>query len=330
MTVGWYVHHHGAGHRGRLAAVAPHLPGVVALSSLPADDAPCPWIELPRDDEGGPPADAEAGGALHWAPLHDEGLRGRMAAIARWAEIARPRAFVVDVSVEVTLLARLLGVPVVVVAQRGVRRDPPHALAFGLAAAVAAPWTRATHQPGDGLPDDRLRFTGAISRLDGRTFPGVAAGGDVLLLVGAGGHGLDAADVTAAAAATGRVWHVAGALRAAGEGVVDHGERADVAGLLERCSVVVGGAGGNTVAEVAAARRPFVCLPQDRPFAEQARQADALQRLGVAEVRGRWPEAAEWPGVLAAAESRDPAGWSVLHDGHGAQRLAEVVQAVAA
>jgi hypothetical protein len=331
VTIGWYVHHHGAGHRTRMAAVRPHLDDVVVLSSLPGG-AEHGWVQLAADDDG-EPRDVTAGGTLHWAPVRHAGLRARAAAVSAWIEQARPAAMVVDVSVEIALLARLHGVPVVLVAQRGIRHDPAHALGYAQAAAIAAPWTAATHLPGEGPPERLLRFTGAISRFDaGPPAPPATPGGDVLVLVGAGGHDLRPEDVLAGARATpGRRWHLAGALRASGAGnLVDHGASADVGELLRTCSVVVGTAGGNVVAEVAAARRHLVCLPQARPFREQARGAEALRRLGVAEVRTRTPSPADWPAVLAAAEARPTQRWDALHDGRGAARLAGIVREVAA
>ena len=332
MTVGWYVHHHGAGHVHRLLAVDPHLDGVVGVSSL----APPPgfeqrWLRLPLDLPAGESDDATANGTLHWAPLGCDGLRERMAMLAAWIAAARPDVLVVDVSVEIALLARLLGVPIVLVAQRGRRDDDPHARAYAAAEAIVAPWTREAHLAEDGPPAARLSFCGAISRFDDRApAPPAVPGGDVLLLVGTGGHGLTADDVRAAAEATGRRWHIAGPLRVPGHPrIADHGDRADVWGLLGRCSVVVGTAGGNVVAEVAAARRPFVCLPQPRPFAEQARQGEALRRLGAAEVLDTLPAAAGWRRGLEAAEARPTEAWSRLHDGAGARRLAAVVAAVA-
>lgn len=374
MSVGWYVHHQGAGHLHRFLAVRPRLPGVVGLSSLPRPEGvPADaWVTLPGDVPAGVPDDPTAGGTLHWAPRGVAGLRARTAAIAAWSAAADPRALVVDVSVEVALLGRLLSLPVVVVAQRGRRTDGPHRRAYAAASAVLAPWTAALHAPGDGPPEDRLVLTGAISRFDGDGDgdgsdhgggdgrgddrgrgdgdggaadaaadaaledpraggpPGPAAD-DVLLLVGGGGHALRAEDVADAARATGRVWRVAGALRVPdGPRVVDHGPRADVAGLLRTSAVVVATAGGNVVAEAAAARRPLVLLPQERPFDEQRRQAALLAAAGLADAHASWPAAASWPGILAAAAARDPERWGVLHDGRGAQRFAAAVAAVAA
>jgi UDP-N-acetylglucosamine:LPS N-acetylglucosamine transferase len=325
VTIGWYVHHHGAGHAQRFAAVAPHLDNVVALTSAPVPRAVA--LDLDTTDD---PREPTAGGALHWAPLGHPGLRSRMGAISRWIVEHEPAAFVVDVSVEVAALARLHGVPTVVVAQRGQRHDSPHRFAYASASAVAAPWTSATHLPGDGPPRDRVRFTGAISRFDARVAAS-PSGNTVLVLVGSGGHALTAADVEAAAAATRDWdWHVAGALRVDAELVTDHGPDADVWALLERAAVVVGTAGGNVVAEVAAARRPYVCLPQQRPFDEQHRHADALARADLADVHRAWPDPHAWDEILAAARERDPARWEVLHDGGGAQRMAALVQEVAA
>lgn len=323
MTVGWYVHHHGAGHRQRFLAAAGHLgAGVTALSSLPRPAGyEGPWRRLPLDLPDAGLGDPTAGGTLHWAPPGCDGLRERMASIAAWIAEERPAVLVVDVSVEVALLGRLLGVPVVLVAQRGVRTDPAHQRAYAAAARIVAPWTAASHLATDGVPMGRLTFCGAISRFDGRTAVAPSSD-DVLLLVGSGGHALTAGQVGAAADATGRTWHVAGALRAPDHPrVVDHGDEADVWALLERCSVVVGTAGGNVVGEVAAARRPFVCLPQERPFREQERQAEALSRLGVAEVARRLPSAE----ALARAQRRDVSRWAALHDGAGAERLARAV-----
>lgn len=363
MTIGWYLHHHGGGHLRRFLAVEPHLDGpVTVLSSLPRPAglaARVAWLELPLDVDEEPPDDPTAGGALHWAPRGVAGLRERTARIAAWAQDAAATALVVDVSVEVALLGRLLALPTVVVAQHGRRDDAPHRLAYASAARIVAPWTAATHDPEHAAGAFGIAFTGAISALDAgrpeerrggatgegapgwgthdaptasatRAGPVSAAGRDVLLVVGGGGHDLHAADVRAAAAATGRRWHVAGALRVPpGDGVVDHGPRADLAPLLRRSDVVVATAGMGAVADVAAARRPAVLLPQERPFDEQERHAAALEDAGLVAVLRRWPAAARWPGVLDEARRRDPRRWSLLHDGRGAERLARVAHQAA-
>jgi hypothetical protein len=84
--IGYYVHHHGSGHLIRALSICAQLRHpVVALTSL---DIPRPHpfatvLALPRDDASAPPAEPSANGALHWVPHHDDGLRTRMALIAR-------------------------------------------------------------------------------------------------------------------------------------------------------------------------------------------------------------------------------------------------------
>ena len=327
VRVGWYVHHHGTGHLQRFLAVRDHLDGVVGLSSLPrpASLAPEAWVELARDAPADADSEPTAGGTLHWAPLGHDGLRSRMARVAAWIEATRPEVLVCDVSVEVAALARLMGVAVVWIAQRGVRDDAPHQLAYRLAT-VVAPWTAALATSDAGLPDS-TRFVGAISRFDGRTSEPPPGRHAVTLLLGGGGHDVRAARVRDTARALGDWrWSVAGLGEPVGPPVDDRGTVSEPWRLICDADVVVASAGGNLIAEVAAARRPLVCLPQTRPFAEQHDGAAALARAGLVETLTRWPDPAGWRAVLARAQNRDPRDWGRLHDGGGAARLADVIR----
>ncbi len=66
-----------------------------------------------------------------------------MAALSAWIADTRPDALVVDVSVEVALLARLHGVPVLTLAQPGRRRDSAHTLGYAVSEQILAPWPKA-------------------------------------------------------------------------------------------------------------------------------------------------------------------------------------------
>ena len=331
--IGYYVHHHGAGHAHRFAAVFRELSGeLVGLGSGPRPPGVPPdrWVALERDDTLPSPDDPQAGGVLHWAPVHEPGLRARTAAIARWVSDAEPRALVVDVSVEVALTARLLAVPTIVVAQHGDRSDLPHEVAYRSASAVAALW-----RAGDAVdpPARRVAHIGAVSRFDDRiavagAHPGVAdRPRRVLLLLGDGGHGLDAPAIAAAIDATaGRwVWTLTGDL-AGGRRITDPDE---LWSALLAADVVVASAGNNAVAEVAAARRPLIVLPQDRPFGEQHAHAEVLAREGLATALRSWPPAAEWGALLDRALAAGGDGWQAYHDGRGAARFAELIAEVA-
>ncbi|RYJ05188.1 MAG: hypothetical protein EON52_12865 [Actinomycetales bacterium] len=320
--IGYYVHHHGRGHLQRTLAVAARTGPGVGLSSLPRPaEWVGHWIELPRDDDEDVSRDPTAGGRLHWVPERHRGLSRRMAEISSWIDDVDPELMVVDVSVEVALLARLHGVPVVTMAQPGDRRDAPHALAHGIARSVVAPWPEHAHGVLRSTVDDRLVTVGAFSRFDDRP-PVPRPRGDrrrVLLMLGAGGH-----DVTPAQAEAARNqtpdwdWRVLGGDE--GPWVEDPWDE------LCAADVVITHAGQNAVAEVAAARRPAVIVPQARPFGEQDALAAALALLqpSPAVVRSAFPQDG-WADLLEEADAHDGEAWIAWNDGQGAERAAKVL-----
>lgn len=339
MTIGWYVHHHGAGHLTRFLAVRPHLVDeVVVLSSIQAPSALPPrtrWVALPRDDDGfggttgaaEAPADVDAtvGGLLHWAPLGHVGHRSRLASIADVARDSALAAMVVDVSVEVTLLSRLLGIPTVVFSQPGDRTDEPHRLAYRAASAILAPWPEGVLPDAALLPvHDRVRWTGGISRYEPVPAPpappasSASRGGGVVVL---GAHpGLDIEGLRLAAEGVGLVLTQVGATRETWT--------ADPWPLLTAADVVVSAAGQNSVADLAAARARAVVLPQERPFGEQHATARALERLGLAAVAASPRGADEWRRLLDAALGLRPE-WDRWQVAGAARRAADVIRGVA-
>lgn len=328
--IGCYIHHRGRGHLSRAIAIAAALDApVTGLSSVPrppewAGD----WVQLPSDESEapvGPEGDHDARGRLHWAPLGHAGLRARMARIAQWIETQRPAAIVVDVSVEVGLLARLHGVPVVTIAMPGQRLDAAHELGYGLSAAVIGAWPAAATGMLEGLPalGERLHAVGAISRF--APVPPAAPDPDrrrVVVFGGAGGDGFTADAVGRARAETpGWEWVHLGANGSWSE----HPWEA-----LLAADVVITHAGESAIAELAAARRPAIVIPQPRPHEEQLRTGSVLSDPAwPALVLPGWP-ATGWPALLRDASELDASRWQAWNDGRGAGRAAAVIAAVAA
>ena len=322
--IGWYVHGQGHGHVQRLQCMAAHLrtPTTVLSSMTRPVGFGGRWLQLPDDQPTGPDRDVTAGGTLHWAPRHHAGLRQRMTSIASWVAVERPALVVVDVSVEVAVLVRSLGVPVIVVAMRGERTDRAHATAYDLADALLAPWPAEIPEPWPTSWLDKTWHVGALSRLDGRR--AVAAPGQrrVAVLWGRGGSDVSVADVHAASTASpGWTWHPAGLPGA--DWIQDPWP------LLQAADVVVTHAGQNTLAEVAAARRPAIVVPQSRPHQEQRANADALCRAGLALVCDTWPSPQQWPSLLRRAAASDPSRWKHWSDGLGARRAAALIDRAA-
>ncbi|HET8766976.1 MAG TPA: glycosyltransferase [Pedococcus sp.] len=357
--IGYYAHHQGSGHVTRMQAVAAALDEPVwGLSSAPRPAGwSSGWTELARDDEAAgerldEDADVTARGALHWVPRGHSGLARRAEQVVSWAAVHRPRLLVVDVSVEVALLARLAGLPTVVVTLPGRRDDRAHRLAYDTAEALLAPWPEGTHErswPPEWVA--KARFVGGISRFDSRIRAGAGAttpvgadptqrqdastsvldlhdttrgstssGRTVLLLWGAGGRGTTPAQVAAARAATpGWTWIERS------PGVV---ASRDLWDELLRADVVVTHAGQNAVAEVAAARRPAVVVAQPRPYDEQVATAECVQELGLAVGRSSWPRPREWPELLEQAVAIGGEGWGRWSTGDGASRAAGFLSGV--
>jgi hypothetical protein len=337
--IGYYVHHHGAGHHHRALAVARHLgDDVTLLGSLhPGGSDHVPFVRLPHDDEPEPGDDADvtAGGTLHWAPLRHSGQQARAAALSSWLAGSNVSVFVSDVSVEAVLLARLLSVPPVAVALRGDRLDRAHATGYDCAVRILAPWTRATQHRWPERWLTKTTWTGMISRFDARPrhqAPCGHVGLCVVLLLGSGGHGMTGADLDEAGAVPDVHWHVLGH---AGEGsssnptVLFAGHVPDPWPHLCAADVVVAAAGDAAVADVAAARAPLVAVPQDRPFREQVEHVRLLADHGLCVAAAPWPRREEWPRLLRSALEIGGDRWAEVSDGLGAQRAAAVLRDLA-
>lgn len=330
--IGWYAHHHGQGHITRARTVIAHMADDVTLfSSHPAPDVTVLPVDVAAPRSAGcaaapPPVN------LHYAPLGIDGVRERMATLAAWVDAHDPDLFVVDVSVEVAALMRLLGTPTAVVRQHGRRDDAAHEMCYRNASLLLAPypeWLEDRWVP--QWMRERTVYTGGFSRGDARTprqaDPQPLPAGEegrrvVVVLTGAGGTG--GWPVQQAARATpGWRWIAVGTptpkTAEHGIGWVDNPRD-----WLRAADVVVTHAGHNAVMEAAATGRPTIVIPEDRPFDEQRYKAKRLQETGATHVELAWPSAARWPDLLDRVTAA-PAWPRPLIDGHGAQRAADAL-----
>ena len=346
--IGIYAHHHGSGHVQRALSVAAALDDEVTIltsAAVPETANPAPdrigILPIPLDHDGpgavsgpvDPAADATAGGRLHWAPLRQAGLRKRMAVLAEWIARHEPAVLWTDISVEVTLAARLTGTPVVSTVLPGERDDAPHTLAHGVCSALVAGWPRAVGAPVPPGAERPLIPVGGVSRFAGRN-PGRTGATDrggrprVLHLRGSGGQDRDTRWDAVRQQLTDVEWIELGG--PGGRWV------ADPWGEMCRADVVISAAGQSSIADLAAADAHVVAAPEDRPFGEQDATAAHLRHLGVPTV-DRDHTAAELARVVeqtleqacsaAGAGSGLRDAWEV--DG-AAERLAAVLESVAA
>jgi UDP-N-acetylglucosamine:LPS N-acetylglucosamine transferase len=249
-----------------------------------------------------------------------------MATVSAWIDRVRPDVIVCDVSVEVTLLARLHGVPVVCVAMPGDRSDAPHRLGYGIATELVGCWPAEAGVLIDGIRATeaaRIRLVGAVSRFPVSTRrPRRRGPRRVVVMTGLGGSEVTAAALDRARSETPTwQWTVLDAALGTWQD--------DPFATLCDADVVVTHAGQNAVAEVAAARRPAIVVPSTRPHDEQRATARALAcGPWPALVRDPWP-AGGWGTLLEEAAELDGARWESWCDGSGARRLAGIVEQTA-
>ncbi|MGA8047377.1 MAG: glycosyltransferase [Dermatophilaceae bacterium] len=321
MVIGYYVHHVGAGHLTRASVIAQTVRArgheVVLLGS---DLRGLDGVTLPPDDIGeGLWSDPTAGGALHWLPMDNVPTRSRMRRLAGWVERRSPDAFVVDVSVEVTALMRLLGVPSVVVAQPGRRDDRPHRLAYRLAQAVLAPWPVEADGCVRGLEEQsaKVTHTGGISRL--RPRPGTRGTLRGVVLAGRDDPTMRSAADALARRVPDLDWVMAGA----------GSWMPDIEAALATAAVVVSHAGQNAVADIAAVGAPAVVVPCPRPHGEQEYLATALSEMRLTPiVPADEVETVDWTHLVGSVIGTSP-DWERWCTEGATERAADLIEETA-
>ena len=329
--IGWYVHHHGSGHAQRTRQLIDGLDARVhVLTSAPGRFREHPAVEqlITLEDDAVPGDHTPPCDTFHYTPMRNPTVQRRMQTVANWMVETQPDLLVVDLSVEITLLARLFGVPTCVVRLHGHRDDTAHTQCFRSAARILAPFPACMedqHTP-DWLRQKTVYLGGfsrfserKLSRADAREQIGYASAAPLVVIAngsGGGAHPLDYWCCVARAHPDIR-WLLIGKSPAAlpasiPDNLRPRGYVTDTFPYLRAADYVVGSAGTNTVMEVAAARGRYISLPEKRPFEEQYCKALTLERLGAAVVRASRPAAVEWNNLLQRADRIDLTNWDAV------------------
>jgi predicted glycosyltransferase len=334
-NIAFYVHHHGSGHVMRAIAISESLqdcsitflgsdlqryhhiiPGYIKCLHLPKDLPSLNDVHF----EARNPVDC-----LHYAPLNIQGVRERNRMMTEFFSNTFPLLLIVDVSVEVTLLARLCGIPTVVVRQHGNRTDLPHLSAYQSASALLAPYPAWMQQPGENWLREKTIFTGGFSRYQriGKKLT-TEQTSNVTILTGSGGTSIDLTFVRhIAGLCTSWTFNVIGSPKSDFDtlpaNVIMHGYIDDPLMILQQTSIVIGNAGHNTVMEMAALNKRFIVIPEVRPFNEQQEKADLLEKYNqVYVVKPGALYTTDWSRILSlqakqATSWRDTIDLNALH-----------------
>jgi predicted glycosyltransferase len=345
-TIAFYIHHHGSGHIMRAITIAGAIKGypicflgsnLQAYSEMIPDTVEC--ITLPMDLPGDNEKVVEEPqlSALHYSPLGVSGIRDRAAILTSVFQRSYPMLLVVDVSVEIALLARVAGIPTVVMRQHGNRTDLPHRLAYESAALLVAPFSIELAPPTDEeWVKNKTVFAGGFSRFSRHQeiHKCTEQPKAIAVLIGQGGTSINSVFINfLAASCSDYTFHIIGHVIPA-EGKIDdnikwHGPVADPLALLSLCTVVIGNAGHNTVMEMADLNKRFICIPEERPFDEQQQKADLLAKNGFARVvQPADLTLINWQDELAAAALLQPS-WTGVTAVNALQHMAAAITGLA-
>ena len=330
--ISFFVHHQGRGHASRCRAIVERLDDR-PVTILTAD--PSLFEGMAREHAmvalpnmiGAPQAtkalEAYATpSVMHCVPMGADAMRRHMGLISKHLLDDDPGLFVIDVSAEIALLARIHSVPAVSIRMHGNRNDIGHLGAYDASAAMLAPFDEALEQEDyPGWARERTHYTGGMctttdpvpSREAARAKLGIDPTKElIVVLTGGGGSGTPWAALTVGArAAPDARWVALGPVHREGHetefpNLEPLGWVKGVTDWLAAADIVIASAGDNTVHEIARVGRPFLCVPEWRYFDEQLRKAEALSAVGAAAMRQVWPGNLEdWRQALAEARALD-------------------------
>ncbi len=290
----YYVHHHGSGHVMRAIEIAKsfHDQQITFMGSdllkyarhLP-DNVNC--VHLPYDTPSTQDTEyiSTTPSFLHYAPLRVSGLINRNALIVDFFRRNPNTLLVVDVSVEICLLARLCGIPTVVIRQSGQRTDVAHRIAYEAAELIIAPFPELLDSESDNPAMHKTYYAGGFSRYTNVTTKNTF-GQDVAIFIGQGGTNIDDFLIRHIRQQLDPFTHlhIIGATSdlLPLEKTTYYDKVHDPSDILATCDVVICNAGHNTIMELADLRKHIICLPAERPFNEQLQKAQYLEQVGCA------------------------------------------------
>lgn len=326
--IGYYAHHMGSGHitRARTLLSDNTFFNSTIFSSFkiePTDAEKFTYQRLPEDhaylsnfDQNKSPLPE----VLHHAPLGVGEIRKRMQILSTYFYKKNPKLFISDVSAEMVQFARLCSVPAVAVRLTGHRNDLAHEQAFRSSSATLFPLPQIFE---DERTPSWLRqktfYTGGICQHQGRKIDQKTArkllnltkNKPIFLIVnGLYDEGNIEEELIKAAQlnpdiqfmTVGRFVQPKQELP---KNLVHIGKVKDTFPYLAAADLIVGSCGTNTLLEVANVQKPFICLPEERPFEEQTSKAKPLDKYQLAVVLSQFPEAKDFKKIANEAQSRN-------------------------
>jgi UDP-N-acetylglucosamine:LPS N-acetylglucosamine transferase len=328
----YYVHAHGSGHIASFLLVYPELSkyftvvaittnqkATTALDSI--DDLAVHELPLKWSPNDVPPAHTFSK-AFEETPYSTYPIE-RVATFLALVQDYVPVAFICDGSPELAIVARGMGVRVVITHLLGdTLKDPTQVFAYELADHILA-FSPQVLQP-EYSYGSKTFFSGYMSQYDQSTIQNNTYDDTISILLG--NDNFEESQLQIMTSDLHRKFVIIGNRQAydLGSHCIQLGRVTNVAEHIAG-QIVVTAAGQNSIAELLSLRKKLIVLPEQRPYNEQAANADALAQYGAALRANHAMTQQQWSDLYQIAESFKPR-YHHLSNPHAAQEIAAKLQ----
>jgi hypothetical protein len=315
-TIFYFVHAHGNGHRATFNLLYPALSQFFTVIAITTNNEITEYLHNKHDvDVLELPPKYPAGyeipehtfsKAFEVTPYAIEPA-GRAKALAEAIECYRPKAFYCDGVPELAIMARGMGVPVVLVHLPGnVMNDPTQVFAHELADHIVAHFPASLEQANYQFAS-KTYYSGYMSQYTVRelTQSNRSAIHHVTILLGYDNY--DESVLKTITSDQSIPFTIIGNKRGydLSENCVLLGPVNDISEAITG-DVVISAAGQNTIAELLSLNKRLILLPEPRPYDEQAVHATVLANQRVALLSEETFSAEQWQDILQKANAFTP------------------------
>lgn len=288
--IGYYAHSHGSGHCNYahlFSKIFGDMMTVFTDRKFKFDEN-VDIVPLPDEDTDGSEFDRQTfpePRALHYAPVNLRKITDRNRILLETILQKDIKILIVDVSVEIAMLARTSSIPYAYVRLHGNRNDIPHQNAYEGASFLIAYYPEVMEdRETPWWIRKKTVYLGFLSRYMFETKTSerpveFEQGAKSILLYISGFGGSQPMDFSSLSNRY-KIYNIGPQgdccchSEMVGIGVVE-----STRAYIEHANVVVAACGSNTISEIISLGRPFVAVPEERPYREQIIAAENLNRL---------------------------------------------------
>ena len=288
--IGYYAHSHGLGHCN-YASLFAEVFGMHLSVFTDRDYHFVPSVDVVRLDNENPDGTEfdrdrfAVPRALHYAPVHMRKITRRNQLILEAILARKLELLIIDVSVEMAMLARVSSVPYAYVRLPGIRNDTAHLNAFEGASFLLAYFPEELEDEGTpGWIRDKTVYLGFLSRFNtgnrNSPMPEEYEGSLKLRLLHLTGFGGNSAVDFGKLTDRYTIFSVGPfRLPQRKKGITQIGVVDSTRPYIEHADVVLAASGLNTTSEILSLRKRFIAQADPRPYGEQECTARNLHRL---------------------------------------------------